>query len=384
MTKQTARRITWVDGLKGIACLLIFTHHFALDFFNGAYFGPEVESRLPFGIDIKLAYEPYGVLLNANFWVCVFITLAAFLTAFSVLRHCAASQREGWQEKISGMIVKRYVRLVVPCAIAGILYWVLRQYLAPRFECYYDLENQLSFVKMLWHSLVLMWAVADREVLGPFWMLYIIFWGTFIAIILALATKYPKKWIRSFFFLVGSLLLWIRDDYYLCIAIGVLLAYLAEKGLTADSGRGRWLGLIPLAAGLYLGGYPSYAQPVFFYRYLEKLCSHIYMGKGIATYHALAAGLLILGIIMCVPVQRGLSSRPLQWLGSISMSVFVLHIIVLQFAGRPLRDLFLKMGMSHPLMVLIVYLILLAVLLVLAWGFKNTVERLQSKILSWF
>ena len=139
-----------------------------------------------------------------------------------------------------------------------------------------------------------------------------------------------------------------------------------------------------MAAGLYLGGYPSYAQPVFFYRYLEKLCPHIYMGKGIATYHVLAAGLLILGIIMCAPVQRGLSIKPLQWLGSISMSVFVLHIIVLQFAGRPLQDLFLKMGMSYPLMVLIVYLILLVVLLALAWGFKNTVERMQSKILSWF
>lgn len=377
MTKPTARRITWIDGLKGIACLLIFTHHFGLEYFNGSYFGPAAESRLPFGIDIRLAYEPYGVLINGNFWVCVFATLAAFLTAFSVLRHCDGD----WQEKISGIIVKRYIRLLIPCGTAGVLYWVLRRYLASHFEYYRDLENPLPFVKMLWHMLIKMWIVADTEVQGPYWMLYIIFWGTFIAIILSLATRYSKKWTLPFFFLAASLILWATDEYYLCIVAGVLLAYLAEKGLPVESRRIRWLALIPLAAGFYLGGYPSYAQPVFFYRYLGKLCTHIFANKGIATYHVLAAGLLILGIILCVPVQKALSAKPLRWLGAMSMDVFVLHAIVLQFVGRPLQDLFLGMGMSYSLMVLVVYLILLVVLLLLAWGFKNTVGRLQDKIL---
>lgn len=74
--------------------------------------------------------------------------------------------------------------------------------------------------------------------------------------------------------------------------------------------------------------------------------------------------------------------KPLQWLGSISMGVFVLHVTVMQFVGRPLQKMFLEMGMSYPLMVLVVYLILLVLLLLLAWGFHNTVERLQGKILS--
>lgn len=102
-------------------------------------------------------------------------------------------------------------------------------------------------------------------------------------------------------------------------------------------------------------------------------------GKGIATYHILGAGLLILGILMSIPVQRGLSARPLRWLGSVSMGVFVLHVTVMQFAGRPLRDWLLGMGLSYPLTVLLVYLALLAVLLPAAWGFKNSVERLLEK-----
>lgn len=380
MTTQKSRRITWVDGLKGIACLLIFTHHFSLEYFNGAYFGEVMESRLPFQLDIRLSYQPYGILTNGNFWVCVFVTLAAFLTAVSVLRHCAGN----WQEKLSGMIIKRYVRLAVPCGLAGILYWLLRQFFAARFECYRGLENILSFGRMLWHTFVKMWIVPDQEALGPYWMLYIIFWGTFIAIILTLATRYSRKWTLSLFFALAALLLWAKDEYYLCVVLGVLLAYLMESNVLSDSRRIRWLALIPLAAGLYLGGYPSYAQPVFFYRYLGKICAHIYAGKGIATYHVLAAGLLILGIIMCAPVQRWLSARPLQWLGSVSMGVFVLHVTVMQFLGRPLQKLFLGMGMSYALMVLIVYLILLPTLLLLAWGFHNTVERLLSKLLSRF
>lgn len=393
MTTQNNKRITWIDGLKGIACLLIFTHHFSLEYFNGAYFGGVMESKLPFQLDIRLSYEPYGILTNGNFWVCVFVTLAAFLTAASVLRaiagvtapkHSAGPQQKNWQEKLSGMIVKRYVRLVVPCGIAGILYWVLRQCLVPLVESYRGLENLLTFEQMLWHTFVKMWIVPDQEALGPYWMLYIIFLGTFIAIILALATRYSRKWVLPFFFLAASLLLWAKDEYYLCVVAGVLLAWVMDSGVLADSRRVRRLALIPLAAGLYLGGYPSYAQPVFFYRYLGRLCSHIFAGKGIATYHVLAAALLILGIIMCKPVQRGLSVKPLRWLGSISMGVFVLHVTVMQFVGRPLRDLFLGMGMSYPLMVLAVYLILLVLLLLLAWGFHNTVERLQEKVLSRF
>lgn len=379
---QNSKRITWIDGLKGIACLLIFTHHFSLEYFNGAYFGDMMESRLPFQLDIRLSYEPYGILTNGNFWVCVFVTLAAFLTAVSVLRCFAVPPRKDWQEKLSGMIIKRYVRLVVPCGIAGILYWVLRQCLVPLFKCYRGLDNLLTFEQMLWHTFVKMWIVPDQEALGPYWMLYIIFLGTFIAIILALATRYSQKGVLACFFLIASLLLWAKDEYYLCVVAGVLLAWLMDSGVLADCRRIRWLALIPLAAGLYLGGYPSYAQPVFFYRYLGKLCSHIFANKGIATYHVLAAALLILGIIMSNPVQRGLSAKPLQWLGSISMGVFVLHVTVMQFVGRPLQNMFLEMGMSYPLMTLVVYLILLVLLLLLAWGFHNTAERLQEKILS--
>ncbi|GFH93513.1 hypothetical protein IMSAGC003_00039 [Lachnospiraceae bacterium] len=379
MAEQNSRRITWIDGLKGIACLLIFTHHFSLEYFNGAYFGEAMESRLPFRLDIRLSYEPYGILTNGNFWVCVFVTLAAFLTAAGVLRQCAASQRGDWQEKLSGMIIKRYVRLAVPCGAAGILYWLLRQFLVPRFACYRGLENILSFEKMLWHTFVKMWIVPDQEALGPYWMLYIIFWGTFMAIILSLATRYTKKWTLPFFFAIASLLLWARDEYYLCVVVGVLLAWLMNSGVLADNRRNRWLALLPLVGGLYLGGYPSYATPVFFYRYLGKLCPYIYGGKGIATYHILGAGLLILGILMSVPVQRGLSARPLRWLGSVSMGVFVLHVTVMQFAGRPLRDWLLGMGLSYPLTVLLVFLALLAVLLPAAWGYKNSVERLLEK-----
>lgn len=383
---RNSKRITWIDGLKGIACLLIFTHHFSLEYFNGAYFGEVMESRLPFRLDIRLSYEPYGILTNGNFWVCVFVTLAAFLTAASVLRVTAGAQHRptDWQGKLSGMIVKRYVRLVVPCGIAGILYWVLRQFLAPLFECYRGLENLLTFEQMLWHTFVKMWIVPDQEALGPYWMLYIIFLGTFIAIILTLATRYSQKWALPFFFLIASLLLWAKDEYYLCVVAGVLLAWVMDSGVLAGGRHSGWLALIPLAAGLYLGGYPSYAQPVFFYRYLGRLCPYIYAGKGIATYHVLAAALLILGIIMCKPVQRGLSVKPLRWLGTISMGVFVLHVTVMQFVGRPLRDMFLGMGMSYPLMVLAVYLILIVLLLLLAWGFHNTVERLQEKLLSRF
>ena len=32
-------RLTWIDGLRGLACILIFTHHFLVSFFPSSYNG---------------------------------------------------------------------------------------------------------------------------------------------------------------------------------------------------------------------------------------------------------------------------------------------------------------------------------------------------------
>lgn len=379
MTQQSTGRIAWIDGLKGISCLLIFTHHFTLEYFSACYYGADHASRLPFEIDTRFSYEPYGVLLNGNFWMCVFLTLSAFLAASNVLRHCGGD----WQEKIAGSIIKRYIRLLVPCASGGILYWGLCRYVAPRFACYLLLESPVTFGKLLWHLLVQMWIMPDTEILGPYWMLYLILWGTFIAVILALATRYPQKRVLPFFFLAAATLLWMKDTYYLCAVGGAFSAYLAQR-LGTPAGRGvRCLGVLSLTAGLYLGGYPSYAQPVFFYRILGNFADSYMPNKGMPTYHAAAAFLAILGVILCQPAQKALSTRPLQRLGSLSMGVFVLHVVAIQFIGWPLRWLILETQIDYPLAALIIYLIILAVLLLLAQGFRSTVERLLEKVLAW-
>lgn len=59
-------RIADLDGLKGIACIMVFLHHFCLAFFPAIHYGNEVPSYLN-GFDMFLSQSPFSVLLNGNF-----------------------------------------------------------------------------------------------------------------------------------------------------------------------------------------------------------------------------------------------------------------------------------------------------------------------------
>ncbi|MFC5370648.1 hypothetical protein [Arcanobacterium bovis] len=44
-TSAGAPRINWLSGLKGIACVVIFVHHFLLAFYLGSYEGTHGVTR---------------------------------------------------------------------------------------------------------------------------------------------------------------------------------------------------------------------------------------------------------------------------------------------------------------------------------------------------
>ena len=68
--QKTNDRVLWIDGLRGIACLAIFAHHFGCCFYPVTQFGPEGQWATP--ASVALAQSPLAVFLNGNFWVCVF------------------------------------------------------------------------------------------------------------------------------------------------------------------------------------------------------------------------------------------------------------------------------------------------------------------------
>ncbi|MDD3370033.1 MAG: acyltransferase family protein [Lachnospiraceae bacterium] len=381
-------RILWLDGLKGLACLLVFTHHFMLAFFKSSYFGEEMPSMTASHIDTLLSYEPYGVLINGNFWVCVFLVISAFLLSSQIFRMTGNSAETGennFVHHLSAMLLKRYPRLMLPAAFVGIANYFLIILLDMCHGNYLEIKSALGFKDLLLHCFVTMWTTTDSSVLGPFWMLHVLLFGSYLAILLALLAGKDRKHMLPVYLLLLYVLGTI-NHYYTGVVLGVLFAWFLERDpfhLLQKTFFPHWqtiTGVLLLFAGLYLGGYPSYVQPMNFYRHFG-----FYVHRVVDAYqiiHCFGAVCLLAGLFLWSAPGKVLSTGIFQQLGKISFSIYLLHIMVIQYIGYYLMDTLMEITGNYSLTGIIVYLILLSILVLVSALFHGSIERCCDKICS--
>jgi peptidoglycan/LPS O-acetylase OafA/YrhL len=255
---ETKERIKWLDGLKGLACLLVFVHHFLLSFFSAAYFGVESHTRLH-GYDTYLASAPIGVFANGNFQVCVFLLIAAFLPAKRIME----CRKEDLQDVAGRMLLKRYPRLMIPVfSVCAMNYVIL--FLVNRLGLNY-MGTELSYhgYSYFLHSLYDLFLVPDTGLLGPLWSISYIFLGSVTAIALAIPAK-KERWYLPLVYLVIVRALVRQSIQFMPCVLGVMLADLIVNErvrIPWTKRRGILASVALIAGGLFLGGYPSYVKP---------------------------------------------------------------------------------------------------------------------------
>lgn len=365
---MSKKRVAYIDAIKGIACLGVFIHHFIIKILPATFTGNKEDSLI--AGDYILGSRAIGFILNGNFWVCMFIMISAFLLSKSIM-----SKNTNRDLHMAKTLIKRYPRLMLPVLSLNIICFIISYIF---HLCGLQLENPLnmSFVSVFKMTVFDMWFIKGTSVMG-YWMMYIIFYGSIISVVLSTILVNCKKvsYARIMLICVLPFILYL-NTYFFAVLIGVWLAYEIQYTNFEFLKKCEFLNLILsifAVIAIIFAGYPSTGnttQGIYIvFNILPDALKNI-----VHIFHTFAA-MLIMIIFICKPkLQKVFDKKYLSFLGEISYSVYLVHPVVISFIGIPLYN-FLEGNMGVLFSVLITTILLVIVVTILSWLFNKFIEK---------
>lgn len=124
--------------------------------------------------------------------------------------------------------------------------------------------------------------------------------------------------------------------------------------------------------GLFLGGYPTFVEPTNkIYLFLKE-----FLNSDSYYVHALGCLIFMFGITY-IPTKNILNSKIVQYLGKISLGIFIVHTFVIRFFAKYIGVYLINKNLNYCLSFVII-LIISTVLLIIASDLYN--KYIYSKI----
>lgn len=318
-------RLRWIDGLKGIASILIVLHHFILAFIPALYYGSSVQYNL-YRYEGLLADSPLLFLFGGHFLVNLFLLLSGLVLSLQVY------QTNTIQELFINLI-KRYLRLALPVfVISLIVYFMLRFGLlynnqlanntgSPWLTFYY--KAPLSLKSVFETSFYTVWFVGNDAYSTAFWMLTHLFYGSLLTYVTIFTFRKLHKFLQLFLIVLVIGLSVYYKSYLINFGFGMFLAWSIQNYQVKDK---KMLGTLFIILGLIFAGYPQGVTPTNLYRLFTSGNFDISFNLLI---HSTAALFIVLGLFFSRVGFYLFNHRISQFLGRISYAVYLTHIPIL-------------------------------------------------------
>lgn len=313
------KRIVALDGLRGLAALIVVIFHFLYMLIPTAV---STFDQTPF----VLTDTPLGILWNGRFAVSVFFVLSGFVIA-------GAAERRSNQ--IISNIVTRYVRLALPATASVIFAWLLLTTFPTATEDLAKVTDSPShwlnhthqalippFHEALTHGLVGNFVAGGSLFNNVLWTMKIELIGSISLFIIYWLTSGRARLIVLT--ICGLAIPFIMRPDYFGFVLGALMYEARTRGFLNNVPT--WLTTTLFFAGLVLGA-PGEG---FSQRWdLPTIIPLITIGNSNGITPIIAATLLIFAIANSPTIADFFSSSYLQWLGKISFALYLVHVPIL-------------------------------------------------------
>lgn len=312
-----------MDGLRGLAALVVVIDHFAISFFQRS-----TDASIQFShtwFEEVILQTPLHLFVSGNFSVAIFFVISGFVLS---IKYFSTYQRHA----VVSSAWRRYARLELPVLASVLLaYFVIAAGLLHNQQAaaitgsswLRDLWNFVpSLPDALYHATLGVYITGESQYNTVLWTMQTELVGSFLAFAMLLSVgRWRYRW-AAYAALAGLLI----NSYLICFVAGVALCdWYFARGRNLVLAKRWWM---PLAAvSLLLGSIPVGTLAGTMFGGLPD-----WLGYGMTTPHRLhifgAIGLVF--VLLATPVLQKLLNGPkLLHLGHVSFGLYLTHLLVL-------------------------------------------------------
>lgn len=423
-------REDFIDGLRGMFCLIVINNHFINAFYP--YFAGDNEFDFIHEYQEKYSIwrtTPLRILFSGTFSVMMFFVLSG--VSLSWKAHKISVIDLSFYEKIRISWLKRYTRLLIPVFFASWAYHIFyrlglfsyaddafietQSYWLNRYSLVWTAEgckkftafgyDILSVKYFLYETLILVWTYREPRYCVAFWPLSLFLFGSFLVYtILANVSSIYSNFGRYFLYviiIIGILEPNWNNVYQYSVmnafngvystipffVLGVLLSDIRNKTLFYNTYReylGKQIseitGLLFFAFGIFLGSYPYFIQQKVFPKTWEFLYENYYIRFNGYTYVFFMGSMFCMfGIFFSKILTVFFSIKILTFLGKISYELYLFHNLWL-FSICPVLFMYLKQSNAYFTSFILVYFIGMICIIIFSWLFHKILDFITEKI----
>lgn len=349
-------REQYIDGLRGLAALVVVISHFCCAFYP-ATDTLQLKDMRESPLEAVISQTPINLLYNGNFAVCIFFVISGYVLSASFF----SSKNK---DVVYSSAYRRYLRLMIPVLVTSFFYylflsqhWFVSKHIpvisnSPWLQKMWNTEpGFFHFIKSTLYDLIV-----HRDIEPPYnpalWSIGIELKGSYLVYgFLLLMGKHRFRWLGYIVLIVLTL-----KSYYFLFITGMFLSDLFHQGKLDKPTT--WQLILLLAIGCYLGSY-KYTDTTPLWNVLDRI-------KSMVKPQAVGAVCLFYVCLQSRLAFALLSTRLASFLGQISYSLYLMHLLVIGSVSGIIFNLFWQWQLNYTLATLITFMVTIGLSVVLA------------------
>jgi len=323
---KKAERVTFMDGIRGWAAITVLFYHYLLSFYPALFTLDDPYFHTTSHFEAKITLTPFNIFYSSGFAVCLFFVISGFALSYGFF----ASKNI---QIVTASAIRRYFRLSIP-----ILFSVFVSYVIIIIHQYYNAitaqySNNTFWLSQLWNVVP---DFSDMLKEGTFTSLFIggtlkynsVLWTMsieFLDSIIVFAILALFGTTRNRFWIYALLIIIFHTGYLAAFIIGLALCdhYHSRQKKNLPG----YLLILIFIAAFYFGSYQDIGKNTIWNR-LDWLTN-----IDRSYPFIIGASLFVFGAINSPWIQGVFNSKPIQFLGKISFSLYLLHLSILGSFG---------------------------------------------------